>query len=274
MNTIIHPAATAPLNSAFYIGTVFHKRLSPKVHQFDYPLYMTLLDLDEIDYLHRKHWWFSTRRFAPQQFKAADYCSSAENINVAPASNARELKANVLTIARSLGAQTDDISHVFMLAQLRCFGVYFSPVNFFFLHQGSHCKYLLAEVSNTPWNKKYCYLIDVDNPSLTPKTFHVSPFMGLNMNYKWTVKPPFDTTLIRIENWHKNKLFTAQFSAKRYDINTESIRKVLLRWPVIAGTIIKGIYWQAAKLFFKGIPFVPYQTTINAKPSATSKRSV
>lgn len=258
-----------PLNSAFYIGTVFHKRFGATEHQFNYPLYMALLDLDEIDQLHADRWWFSARRWAPLQFKASDYFKTATNIQ-SQATNAGQLKQSALTIAQDLGANVNGINHVLMLAQLRCFGFYFSPVNFFFLYEGSHCKYLLAEVSNTPWNKKHCYLIDVDKPTDTPKAFHVSPFMNLDMDYKWTVRAPLKSTYIRIENWNKERLFTAQFSAQRHEINAKNIRKIFFKWPAVTGTIVKAIYWQACKLFFKGVAYVPYQNT--PKPSHTDQQ--
>lgn len=272
MNTTLH-ASTPLLNSAFYIGKVFHQRSSPKLHQFSYPLYMTLLDLDEVDYLHQTHWWFSNTRWAPLQFNPADYLHRADNIDCPAASSAGELKTHCLQAAAALGATVSKVSHVLMLTQLRCLGLYFSPVNFFFLQEGSRCTYLLAEVSNTPWHKKHCYLIDMRQAQpITPKTFHVSPFMDLNMDYKWVVQPPSRSALIRIENWREQRVFTAQFSAKRYDINRTSVRRVLTTWPVITATIVKNIYWQAAKLFLKGIAYVPYQTSASDTNQPTPRR--
>lgn len=255
------------LNSAFYIGQVFHKRFSPKVHRFDYPLYMAFLDLDEIEVLHKKYTWFSAQRWAPLQFKATDYFKGNKlktRMNTDkkdPSFNsAYELKMTAINIANRLGANTDAINRVCMLAQLRSFGLYFSPVNFFFLYENNTAKYLLAEVSNTPWNEKHCYLMDVITPKVTPKDFHVSPFMDLKMDYRWTIRPPQESTLIRIENWNKNHLFTAIFSAQRYEICPATTRKIFLKWPVMAINIVQKIYWQAVRLFFKGIRYVPYQT--------------
>ena len=34
---------------------------------------MTFLDVDEIDYLDNKYWWFSASRWSPLQLKASDY---------------------------------------------------------------------------------------------------------------------------------------------------------------------------------------------------------
>ena len=270
------------MNSAFYLGSVFHKRTAPKVHQFTYPLYMTFLDLDEVDDLHIKHWWFSSKRWAPLQFKASDYfksistennCTSAVSdhpITSDYANNATSLKQRAISIAQTLGANSDKLDRVCMLTQLRCFGLYFSPVNFFFLYEGNDARYTLAEVSNTPWNKKHCYLIDLCNPKATPKAFHVSPFMDLDMVYQWTIRPPQEKTHIRIENWNKKTLFTAIFSAERYEITPKNTRKVFLQWPAVTLSIIKGIYWQAAKLFMKGIPYIPYQVEKTGQAKQTN----
>ncbi|MBP7678282.1 MAG: DUF1365 family protein, partial [Thermoanaerobaculia bacterium] len=38
----------APLASALYVGTVRHRRRSPRPHAFSYPVYQLLLDLDEL----------------------------------------------------------------------------------------------------------------------------------------------------------------------------------------------------------------------------------
>ncbi|MFT7558338.1 MAG: DUF1365 family protein [Flavobacteriales bacterium] len=277
-HTVFDKENASPLGetkSAFYIGKVFHKRLSPKVHQFTYPLYMMFLDLDELAMLHDKYWWFSTRRWAPLQLKASDYLTSFigssddypkmnlrdvnDNNNSLGNHASSHLKSAAISIARSLGGNVDRIDRVCMLAQLRSFGLYFSPVNFFFLYENSTAKYLLAEVSNTPWNKKHCYLVDLRNPIETPKEFHVSPFMDLDMVYRWSITPPDNTALVHIENWNTDRLFTAIFSADRYEINRRNTRKIFLQWPVVTATIVKNIYWQAIKLSIKGIRYVPYQ---------------
>lgn len=275
MKLISHPVTESKaiikqkaIKSAFYIGNVFHKRLAPKIHQFNYPLYMMFLDLDEVNYLDKSYWWFSARRWAPLQFKVSDYFQGLMTVDHSRHHHnpGIDVKMAAITLANNLGADVTAINRVAMLAQLRCFGLYFSPVNFFFLYQDSSAKYLLAEVSNTPWNKKHCYLIDLEKPKSTEKTFHVSPFMDLNMRYHWTIKPPTESTHVSIENWRDNLLFTATFAAQRHAISAPSIRKVLFQWPVVTASIIKGIYWQALKLFLKGIRYVPYQLSVSEHP--------
>ena len=254
-------SVTKALNSAFYIGQVFHKRFLPKEHQFTYPLYMNFLDLDEVALMHQKYWWFSSQRWAPLQFKITDYFRH-EDLPIQPhtAATGAVLKNQAMAIAEGLGADVSAINRVCILAQLRCFGIYFSPVKFFFLYANNTVKYLVAEVSNTPWNNSHCYLIDLISPAATKKVLHVSPFMNLDMEYRWRVKEPAASTEIIIENWRDEHLFTAAFSATRYEISAKKMTAVFLRWPIVSLSIVRAIYWQALKLFLKGIRFVPYQT--------------
>jgi len=266
--TTIKPA----MKSAFYIGHVFHKRLFPKEHTFTYPLYMNFIDLDEVELLNTKYWWFSSHRWAPLQLKISDYFSNEPTHTTELTANAGNfLKTNAIAVANALGANVSTINRVCVLAQLRCFGIYFSPINFFFLYENDTAKYLIAEVSNTPWNKSHSYLIDLMSPTPTEKAFHVSPFMDLDMEYRWRVVEPTSSTEINIENWRQRLLFTASFSATRYEINSKKITAVFLRWPIVSLSIVRAIYWQAFRLYLKRIRYVPYQT--NAPKSPTSSIS-
>jgi len=263
-DTSIKPA----MKSAFYIGHVFHKRFFPKEHAFTYPLYMNFIDLDEVELLNTKYWWFSSHRWAPLQLKQSDYFSNEPTHSKAKTTNAgRFLKTRAIAVANALGASVGTINRVCVLAQLRCFGIYFSPINFFFLYEDETAKYLIAEVSNTPWNRSHCYLIDLMSPTPTEKAFHVSPFMDLDMEYRWCVKEPTESTEIIIENWRQRLLFTASFSATRYDISAKKISAVFLRWPIVSLSIVRAIYWQAFRLYLKRIRYVPYQ--IKASVSST-----
>ncbi len=245
------------MNSAFYLGKVRHRRFEPKNHEFNYPIYLTALDLDEIEHIEKKHWWFSTSGFAPLKFQRKNYLPEGTS----------NLKNAVIDKAKKLGGDISNIDQVIMLGNLTCFGIYFSPVNFFFCYEKGSAKYLLAEVRNTPWNERHCYLVNLDNPTPNKKSFHVSPFMDLNMEYRWQVREPEKFTRVHIENWRNSLLFDATFAAKRYEFSKSSVTKVLLQWPFMTVSILKGIYWQALKLILKGIRYVqhPVKSKSNAE---------
>ena len=112
---------------------------------------------------------------------------------------------------------------IFLVTHLTYYGYCFNPVSFYYIHERHTSQKLvcvIGEVSNTPWNEMYCYVLhpnskdqvhcsgggNVDSSSgdernvQTPgsqrktdtmkyifsKQFHVSPFMEMNYNYEWS----------------------------------------------------------------------------------------
>lgn len=257
--------------SAVYFGSVSHQRFSPKQHYFKYNIGLLLLDLDEIQQLASLSCWFSITRFAPIHFRAADYLR--DGVTKDNKYNILQLKQRVKKKMLDLGAEVE-CEQIIFAGQVRQFGIYFSPVNFFFGYHQGQAHYMLAEVSNTPWNERHYYLITLnktDDTSLkkgldsNKKAFHVSPFMDLNMHYFWQVSEPDEHLRIGITNIAEDKrLFKALLSVKRNPFDTHSLARMVRTFPIMSIKTLFGIYWQAAKLFFKGVPFVGHSKASDA----------
>ena len=62
--------------SAIYEGSVRHRRFSPRSHDFDYPLFMFLLKVDEIPRVVESFWQLSFSAFSWARFRRKDYIIS------------------------------------------------------------------------------------------------------------------------------------------------------------------------------------------------------
>lgn len=264
------------LESAIYRGFVRHRRFTPAEHEFDYPLFMLLLKTDEIPTLLHKFWQLSKSPFSWARFKRSDYIGKpSQSIAESVRSKIAELSSRTLE---------DVQGDVFMLCHLRYFGLYFSPLNLYFLKQESGSSLMLAEVSNTPWHEKHYYLIDLNNSQPHDKTFHVSPFNPMSQRYHWRVQEPAaDQTrcLVHIESRQKKdgdhaagleeKIFDATLSMKRIELNQRELSRVLRRTPIQTASIVIGIYWQALKIFLKKVPLHAHPDRLRRDSGQTSK---
>jgi DUF1365 family protein len=241
------------MHSALYKGSVFHSRFVPKKNAFTYQIFLVWLNLDEIHLLEAEVKGFSAKSWAPLRFKRSDYLGDS----------AQPLKQSVLDKMSELAEQTLTGS-VYLLGQTRTFGLYFSPVNFYYLQQeDGYFSHLLAEVSNTPWNDRHYYLVDLARQEDCDKAFHVSPFNPMDMQYKWKISQPSQSLKLTLSCHKDVKHFAASLNLSKVELNSKSLFNVLLSIPSMTIKTVVGIYWQALKLFIKGVPF--YSNSVQGK---------
>lgn len=258
------------MNSGIFFGHVSHQRLGAVRHSFSYPMAMLVMDLDELPRLANLSAVFGLSWFRPLRFRAGDYLianSPADKTygkGDTPENAVQALKARVLAKARDLGAD-GEFNRVVFAGQVRHFGFYFSPVNFFFLCDGDMQRYLLAEVSNTPWNERHCYLVDIAQAhdrgqAVNDKVFHVSPFMTLDMRYRWQVEANNERFHLQIDNEREGgeRLFRAGLQLRGQAFDKAGLNQFFKRFPMLTAYILYGIYRQALSLFRKGVTFVAH----------------
>ncbi len=241
--------------SAIWQGSVRHRRFAPRAHAFSYSLFMLGLDLDEVETRGvGQGRWFGVERAGLLAFYRQDYLKGSSG----------SLKQAVWQKVAELGGEATPDQRVLLLGNVRCLGFYFSPVNFYFCYQQENARYLLAEVSNTPWNERHYYLLDLRALAPHNKDFHVSPFMDLAMRYHWRIRPPEQQTLIHIESHPQSgeaKLFDATLTLRREPLSRQGLMRLLVRWPWMTMKVLLGIYWQALRLFIKRTPIFSHPET-------------
>jgi uncharacterized protein len=267
--------------SAIYQGFVRHRRFSPKPHEFRQSLFMMLIKLDELPLLTTRFWQLSDKKLSWARFKRMDYIGGQLTANQ---DNSLSISDAVKQKIRELqpDASTEQ-GEVFLLGQLRYFGLYFSPLNLYYLRINGHFRYMLAEVSNTPWNERHYYLVDLNNIQPHDKAFHVSPFSPIDQRYHWKIQPPqigISKTLLHLESHQQNiaaatdeKVFDATMVLKRKPLNQRQLSRVLLSTPIQTVSIVLGIYWQALKLFFKRVPVYGHPGTQDKNNNSSQIRT-
>ena len=242
-------------SSCLYRGEVYHHRALPAEHGFRYQVYFFYIDLGEQDQLFRGRWFWSTHRPAPFRFHREDYLQPT-NIPLDTAVREYVLAETGMEITGPIR----------LLTQIRHFGFLMNPVSFYYCFDrtGTELEVVLAEVTNTPWGEKHVYVLPRDESGRSqwkpqPKEFHVSPFMGMEQQYHWEIETPSEELSLRIENFEAGEhIFSAGMRLQRRPLTGFQLVAMLARYPFVSGKIAAGIYWQALRLWWKGVPFHPH----------------
>jgi DUF1365 family protein len=239
-------------NSFFYLGKVFHHRLSPVDHKFYYNFFWSAVDLDEIDEVCRLNIFWSNDKKNISYFRRKDHLGDKN----------RPLKECVYDLIEQKFYIRPNHS-VQLITHFAVMGYRLNPVSFYVLkNDKNQIDFMIAEINNTPWGEQYCYCIDGRNQANNQikasfeKQFHISPFFSMNIQYQWRFSFVDDQLSIEMENWeNQKKVFQVTLNAKQEEMNKQTMTKVLLKYPLITAQVAWGIYWQALRLWLKKAPF-------------------
>lgn len=246
--------------SAVYLGTVGHHRHRPTVHGFRYPTAMLLLDLDHVaeDLGGHRGWAVDERAYA--SFRRRDH-HGHPGIPLDAA------------IRATIAAQTGEppAGPIRLLTQPRVLGLCFNPVTFAYAYDpdGVTLHSVLAEVTNTPWRERHAYAVAVRDADRDPATgafvwrlakrFHVSPFMAMDHEYRWSLQPPGPTCAVELaSDRHGERIFDARLELVRRPLDRAGLRSYLRRQPLGTISDVVRIYRQAARLALKRTPAFPH----------------
>ncbi len=249
------------MNSCIYTGQVGHVRYQPVVNRFRYSLFMMYLDLAELDHVFQGRMLWSVERPNLASFRRRDYLGDA----------GVPLDTAVRNLVREhLGKRPG--GPIRLLTHLRYFGYIFNPVSFYYCFNpsGENVETIVAEITNTPWRERHSYVLDAQDSIGAgegmrfrfAKSFHVSPFIGMNVEYDWRFSEPGDALRVRMTDFREGAtLFAASLDLRRLELNGSNLAKMLASYPPMTLKTIAAIYWQAFKLKTKGAAFYTHPET-------------
>ncbi len=157
----------APL--ILYRTEIRHQRRHPISHQFSYPSYWWLIDIDQLDAIP-----LALRSVIRP--RSRDYCGDPH----------ASIAANVHAFLSAADIDTTDLT-IQMLTTPRQFGYTFNPITVFYCTRrpGGAFAAVIAEVHNT-YGDRHRYLLhpDARDESEVPKEMSVSPFFDLSGHYR------------------------------------------------------------------------------------------
>lgn len=241
-----------------YLGTLSHRRFTPRRHEFDYPIFMVLLDVDRIPELMSVSRLASVNRFNWASFDDRDHVGDPS----LPLRRRLEIDAAANGVALPDGP-------IYLLTHLRYLGYGFNPVSFFYCYgKDGKLGAVLSEVNNTFGERTSYWLTarnEIEGGALrkfrAAKAMHVSPFMPMELEYTFGFSEPGDEMTVYMNTIDRGEInFDATLRMKRREWSAASLRSALARHPFMTLRVIAAIHWQALVLLVKKIPVFTHPT--------------
>jgi len=255
------------LESCLYDGMVRHRRFEPVEHGFRKRIQLLYLDLEERDRVFEGSRLWSNEGRAPIRFRRRDHLGPPTEPLVGSVDRLLQTR---------LGRPSQ--GPIRLLTSPSHFGLVFNPVSLYYCFDasGATLDALVAEVTNTPWGERHCYVLDLADVEprrgrvlerRSPKRFHVSPFMAMEMQYEWQIGIPSRSLTLSIRNelrdrppapkrMHGVPYFQADLALSRREIDAHRLRRAFWRDPFLSSRILLGIYGQALRLAARRVAWV------------------
>ena len=238
--------STAP---ALYDAVVRHVRKRDIDYRFSHPIYLWLVDLDDMPRLPP---WL--RPFA--RFRSADHlgdpaCSIRENVDAFLAGHGVDLRGG----------------RVLMLAHARVLGYVFNPISVYWCHRSDgELACVIAEVHNT-YRGRHAYLLFPDSRGRagTAKQFYVSPFLAVDGDYAMHLPEPGDRLAVSVTLQQEGApALVATLAGTRRSATTSEVLRTVLRRPFVTQRTSALIRRHGIALWLRRLPVVPRQKTADA----------
>jgi uncharacterized protein len=242
------------IESGIYVGSLRHRRFKPVLHQFTYPLFMVFLDVDRIPELMRLSRLVSYNKPNIVSYQERDHFGDLK----------KSLRERIEGDAEETGL---NLTHgkIFLLTHLRYFGYNFNPVSFFYCYDSTGSLHAVAAEVNNTFGETHNYWLLAKSAASKhlrcrfQKRFHVSPFMGSNQQYDWTLTAPSDRLIAECVTYENDQaVFDSTLLMNRREWSPRELHRALAQFPAMTLKVIMAIHWQAVRLLCKKVAVVSH----------------
>ncbi len=235
------------MKSSIVEGKIWHARMQPTKHAFEYPVYFFKFDVDELHGLSKQCSFFSLNRWNVLSLKERGYLRPTEE----------GLRVKVENLLRE-GGIDESPAQIELVTQARYFGWVFNPVSFFFCRsRAGNLMAVVADVNNT-FGEGHAYVLK-DFRELSEnrveahadKVFHVSPFFDRKGEYRFEFAFFSGAVDIVLDYHEKGSLrLASRWTGKEKPFLTKEIFSVLCHYPFAGWLTVARIHFQAIVLHF------------------------
>ena len=148
-----------------------------------------------------------------------------------------------------------------LLCMPRILGYVFNPLSVFYCFDDRNTlRAILYEVHNT-FGESHTYVVPVSMDKDTDaikehradKSFYVSPFIGMQATYHFSVVQPDSSMALKIRQTDDDgDLLLASMTGTQSVLTDKNLLRVFFTYPLMTVGVIAAIHWQALRLWLKG----------------------
>lgn len=235
------------MSHSFFEGTVYHKRYSPKVHEFTYPFYLLDIDLSLLHTL--KNRFFSLEGFNLFSFKSKDHFGESH----------KDFMQNVETLLQKFGMTSSEEMHFVTLP--RVVNYVFNPISVLIVFDNATPTHLFAEVHNYNGGR-VVYPVKLTSKEgkgyegEVMKEMYVSPFLQTQGDYRFFLRYEEGKMSLKVDLFDDGeKKLTASFSGKAKSFESKTVAKLFVRHSFVTFWVVTRTLWQSFKLWRKGLTY-------------------
>lgn len=232
------------MSHKFFEGLIYHKRISPKKHEFKYKFFMIDINAESVERLDNTY--FSQNSFNLFSFFAKDHFGKSG-----------DFKENIKTLLKQHDIKAT--SKIRFITLPRILGYVFNPISVLILFEKNRPVNMIAEVHNYNGGR-VIYPVKLESndnkhyKGITTKDMYVSPFFNRDGRYEFDLTYTDNQFSIGINLFENDKkMLTSTFVGKSLVFNERTILSLFFRHTLLTFWVVTRTIWQSLKLKLKGL---------------------